>query len=69
MVFSERRIKFLLEIGTLLTAITALISVIFTYNQLSVEIASSRLSAYQQITSNSVEFDKTMILKLFFQPS
>src|SRR5262245_12736472 len=54
------RIKFGLEIATLLTALAALASVILSYRQIQLAAESSRLTAYQQIISNSIEFDKVL---------
>ncbi len=55
------RIKFGLEIATLLTAATALASVILTHRQLGLTQRQLELLAYQQIISNGVEFDKVLI--------
>jgi len=59
----EHRIKFGLEIATLLTAIAALASVWLTYQQTRTSIEATRLAAYQQLTANSLEFDKALAEK------
>src|SRR5215470_8438496 len=56
----EHRIKFGLEIATLLTAIAALASVWLTYQQTRTSIEATRLAAYQQLTANSLEFNKAL---------
>jgi len=60
------RIRFGFELATFLTAIAALFSIGLTYRQIG-------LAAYQQIISNSIEFDKVLVehpeLRPYFKDS